>query len=125
MINKYIYIFIYYVTMWPLSPDINLYISSFLEKKEKVELNKVCKILHKDLYDIPYNIFKFNFYYGYNLKTFINHTKGIEELEIEDFDIFQYIIPSLPKLKKLKIKNCSFDTKLLQNIYPRAIITVC
>lgn len=94
--------------------DANVLITQYLSKEDTISMVKTNKRLRSDLYYIPYKRVKFEWTSSLDeLKTFIDHSKGVEELIIDRCDIFIHFTINLPKLKKIIIENCTLNLDLL------------
>lgn len=102
--------------------DANLLVASFLSKNEVISLIEVNKRLKTDLYVSPFKSFTFDWCSDNNelLKSFINHSHGVEELFVDRHDFFHYLI-DLPKLKKITIRSCSFPSFEVLDLYSETL----
>ncbi len=72
-----------------------------------ISLVRVNKRLNSDLYYLPYKKVYFTWTTSSKeYEIFVNHSKKIEELTIDNYDLIFCLSVSLPSLKKLIINHC-------------------
>lgn len=104
-----------------LPSELTQLISSFLPKKNVVNLIKVNKTINNDLY----STFVFDYHSTTkDIHNFIERSQQIETLIVDNFDLFHHLHVKLPNVKKIVVySENSIDREFVQE-YPHATIEI-
>jgi hypothetical protein len=121
-----------------LPNDLLLIINGFVDNKSKLTIHdnkkdiskfppQLCKGVHNGLSHVNFRKHKLTgcTFQMKDIHLVLDHKEGIEELELDDCDIFLIAQISLPNLKKLIVRNSEYSSSSeLFDIYPQAEIQV-
>lgn len=83
-----------------------------ITKKLNYKENVIISNVNKDIY---YKRFKINRYFNLKeLKLLLQYINNIEELEIDDCDLFFIMQLTFPNLHKIIIRNCNIEYEILK-----------
>lgn len=96
--------------------DLNIYISSFLQKTDVVSFLKSSIELRNDLYNIPFKSFVLTENFGMNeIKAMMCHLDVIEILEINNCEFVDQLLLPMKKLKYLTLIRCDVSDKRIED----------